>query len=261
MDFARQAKFLGFGYRTNVLGFRKLNHALKVLWISQIARVSMTAQFLNLGNKVPRELGTLLPKFRETVLKPALRMILVDMAKTTNFVNRIGIYYENPLIVKELEKQLTQLFEEPTTLDNLLLYCNNKLDLTIRVQHSPLGLRTYKQSELGLLLPVADAMRILLRWHDQEGLRPFEKAVGHAYDLSVISVYHDEANRLIGAMAKAVNMIALIDQSYSMDSALRVYFELIKLRASTDARALRLEPVLARSGNSALPLQARLFRN
>lgn len=79
LDFNLQRKVLGFGYRTCLNSFRRMCHALQVVFLANVAKVDYNTQVLNLRNKVPVDLESLLPQFKDEVLKPAIRSMLTDL--------------------------------------------------------------------------------------------------------------------------------------------------------------------------------------
>jgi len=72
LNFTRQASILGFGYKAVKPSFRKLNHALKVVFLANIAKIDMTSEVLNLRSKVPVDLNVNVPAFKAKVLQPIL---------------------------------------------------------------------------------------------------------------------------------------------------------------------------------------------
>lgn len=79
-----------------------MNHALKVLYLTQVPRLSITSQFFNLSNKFPRELEPLLPLFKETVLKPAVMQLLNVLDQLPTISNNTGLEFERDEHVREL---------------------------------------------------------------------------------------------------------------------------------------------------------------
>jgi hypothetical protein len=79
LDFNLQRKVLGFGYRTCINSFIRMNHALQVLYLANVAKVDFNTQVLNLRNKVPVDLDSLLPLFKADVLVPAIRLLMDDL--------------------------------------------------------------------------------------------------------------------------------------------------------------------------------------
>jgi hypothetical protein len=72
LNFTRQASILGFGHKAVKDSFRKLNHALKVVYLANIAKIDMTTEVLNLRSKVPVDLNVNVPAFKAQVLQPIL---------------------------------------------------------------------------------------------------------------------------------------------------------------------------------------------
>jgi hypothetical protein len=96
MSFHKGIHILGYGYKTNTETFRKMNHALRVIFLSMIPRLSFTAHYLGLGNKFPKDLEGLLPQFKQEVLKPAVSKLMTDMASIPNLTKSVGLLIETP---------------------------------------------------------------------------------------------------------------------------------------------------------------------
>jgi len=64
-------RVLGFGYLARRKSFRKLNHALQLIRISQIAKVDFNTDVLKLRGKSPKDFdGIYLEIFKSKVLYP-----------------------------------------------------------------------------------------------------------------------------------------------------------------------------------------------
>lgn len=72
LNFNTQAHILGFGFKAIKSSFRKLNHALKVVYLANIAKVDFTTDVLSLRSKVPVDLNVNVPAFKAQVLQPIL---------------------------------------------------------------------------------------------------------------------------------------------------------------------------------------------
>lgn len=70
LSFALQAKVLGYGFRANKSSFRKMNAALKAVWLSNVAKVDFNSQTLELARRVPLDLSVNVSAFINTVLFP-----------------------------------------------------------------------------------------------------------------------------------------------------------------------------------------------
>jgi hypothetical protein len=72
-----------------------LNHALKVIFLAGIPKISFTSEYFNKVNKVPRDLEPLLPLFKETVLKPATGRLFSDMARALSLHKEVSWLIES----------------------------------------------------------------------------------------------------------------------------------------------------------------------
>lgn len=78
LKFTAQGRFLGFGYKTAKESFKRMNVALKAVYLANIAKVDLTKDTLNLGKKFPRDINLLVPEYVERVIVPLLERTLAD---------------------------------------------------------------------------------------------------------------------------------------------------------------------------------------
>lgn len=152
LTFQEQAKFLGFGYKTNKVSFRNLNHALKVLWITSIPKISMTSQVFNLNNKIPRELESLFPMFKQEVLFAALKQAFLDKEVFVGQkFNSVGLSKQLAVVCRKdddtvynwLTSELTKAKGYPVNLHRDLnnlstMHRHSFADITISTNRDPL---------------------------------------------------------------------------------------------------------------------------
>lgn len=75
--------------------FKRLNHALKVVFLAGIPKISFTSEYFNKVNKVPRDLEPLLPLFKKTVLEPATSRLFADMARALSLHKEVNYLIES----------------------------------------------------------------------------------------------------------------------------------------------------------------------
>jgi len=105
LPFHLQAKILGHGYKTEVSCFRRMNHSLKVLFLANMTKSNINSDFLNLGQKVPKEIDLLLPEFKKSVLKPVMSGIMQDINSVTSLATKsypprtdpLGLFFNKTL--------------------------------------------------------------------------------------------------------------------------------------------------------------------
>jgi hypothetical protein len=56
-----------------------MNHALRVIFLSNISRQNFTSEVFNLGQKKSKSLDLLLPGFIDTALKPVMSQLMTDL--------------------------------------------------------------------------------------------------------------------------------------------------------------------------------------
>jgi hypothetical protein len=147
IPFNKQASLLGYGYKTETQCFRKLNHALKVLFLANIAKCNINSEFLNLGQKVPKEIDQLLPDFKAKVLKPVMKGIMLDMNALIEIGRKfyppksdpLGIYF-NPT--------LDPLFGIPSK--RIARFNYETLEYLVRFQGIIKGTKVLKEAHLML---------------------------------------------------------------------------------------------------------------
>lgn len=79
LDFVNQVKILGFGYKTSIGNFRKMCHALQLVWLVNVAKLDFNSSILAKRSKTPVEFDNMLPLFKKDVLKPAISALMRDM--------------------------------------------------------------------------------------------------------------------------------------------------------------------------------------
>jgi hypothetical protein len=67
-------RILGFGYLARSKPFKKMSHALQMIYLSQIAKVDFNTDILRLRSRAPKDFDTIyLDIFKSKVLYPLFR--------------------------------------------------------------------------------------------------------------------------------------------------------------------------------------------
>lgn len=235
MPFNKQAKFLGHGYKANIQHWRSMNHALKVVYLAGIPRISFTANYFNLNNKFPKDLEGLLPQFKSTVLKPCVSQLMTSMNS-----------------LKTLHKEVSLLIETPENISSVL----SSFDHQNILRTTSFNEET-KQNE------------IIYVWkhngnkvdYDYFNLPPMlARQLKFSYDCAYSTIVVAEANNILEQLSGALDLVHDLNKIKTMDQALEVYIKLLKERATTDVSVLKLSKIIMRKQGK-LPFQARLFRS
>jgi len=73
LSFDRQARILGFGYLARRKSFKRLNHALQLVFVNLIAKADINTQVLSLRRGAPKDFNsTYLMYFKREVLCPLI---------------------------------------------------------------------------------------------------------------------------------------------------------------------------------------------
>jgi len=93
LSFLRQAHVLGYGYKAVKSSFRRMNHALKVVFLANIAKVDFNSDVLNLVRRVPIDLNVNVAAFKDQVLRPFLRGMNSPVAKVYHLFDELPSIY------------------------------------------------------------------------------------------------------------------------------------------------------------------------
>jgi hypothetical protein len=93
LSLLRQAHILGYGYQAVKTSFRKMNHALKVVYLANIAKVDFNSDVLNLVRRVPIDLNVNVGAFKDKVLRPFLRGMDSPVAKVYHLFDELPSIY------------------------------------------------------------------------------------------------------------------------------------------------------------------------
>lgn len=259
LNFCRQARILGFGYRTDVLSFRKMNHALKVLYLTNIAKIDFNTDVLKLQYKAPINLDLNVQSFIETVLKPILKdlqtklygrfadlthpQVLENVRSTDeslavkdtveNFVGdggKVSMYkiVTGPLMAKRLNGSY---FYKTTTYS--FLDSDDPKDQMKFPKFKPVGINEDPE------LTDKNLKSLMVYLHQQ--------------------VVADEVPMILEQLGRAYSTFDL-RLIKTMDECLNAYIVLSRLKAIQEIAALRLQGVEL-TPSKKLPMQARLFRS
>jgi hypothetical protein len=76
LSWERQMRVLGYGYLARRKSFRKFNHAMQLVYLSQIAKVDFNTDVLRLNRRAPKDFDTIyLDIFKSKVLYPLFRRL------------------------------------------------------------------------------------------------------------------------------------------------------------------------------------------
>lgn len=82
LGWERQMQVLGFGYLARRKSFKKLNHAMQCLFLSQIAKADFNTDTLKLRRKAPSDFDTIyLDIFKSKVLYPLFSRLFMQYRK------------------------------------------------------------------------------------------------------------------------------------------------------------------------------------
>lgn len=257
IPFAKQARILGYGYRTCVTSFRKMNHALKVLFLTNIAKVDFTTDVLQLQYKTPIDLNKNVDQFKETVLKPILRDLQVKLygrfADLTNPQVLENVrYVDETFAVKET---VNKFVGENDKIMNKLVSSHLKAKRLV-------GEYFYKNRTY-LFLNSLDP-KDLLKFPDFKSLKGVESDQLVETNLRALAVYlhqtvvGDEVPMILHKLQIALSAFDL-RLIKTMDECLNAYIIISRLKAIQEIAALRLQGVKL-TPSTRLPMQARLFR-
>nr|QIR30239.1 RNA-dependent RNA polymerase [Plasmopara viticola lesion associated mitovirus 16] len=86
LSWDRQARVLGFGYLARRKSFKKMNHALQLVYLSQIVKSDFNTEILALRRGAPKDFNTVYLKlFSKQVLEPLARLIKQRPASYSEF--------------------------------------------------------------------------------------------------------------------------------------------------------------------------------
>jgi hypothetical protein len=260
LNFYQQAKILGYGYHTCKTSFRKMNHALKVLYLTNIAKIDFTSEVLQLQHKVPIDLNANVQAFKDTVLKP----ILVDLK-----VKLYGKFadLEHPQVLENIRGTN----EEFIVRETIEVWSNSDSNSSLLSELFERGINTERLGG-----KYFSEKRLPTFVHpDDPGMDPkeyakFVSSLGYedpaltAKNLNSLMVYlhqqvvNDEVPVILERLRKAISSfdLRLID---TLDECLSAYLLISRLKAIQEIAALRLEGTVL-TPSKKLPYQARLFR-
>lgn len=259
LNFCRQARILGFGYKTNVLSFRKMNHALKVLYLTNIAKIDFNTDVLKLQYKAPIDLNLNVQSFIETVLKPILRDLQIKLYGRFADLTHPQVL-ENVRSTDEslAVKDTVENFVEDGGKESMYKIVTGRL-MAKRLN----GSYFYKTTTYSFL--DSDDPKDQMKF-------PKFKSVGINEDpeltdknLKSLMVYlhqqvvADEVPLILEQLRQALSTFDL-RLIKTMDECLNAYVVISRLKAIQEIAALRLQGVEL-TPSKKLPMQARLFRS
>lgn len=261
LTFVQQAKILGFGYRTCKTSFRKMPHALKVLYLTNIAKIDFTSEVLQLQYKTPIDLQGNVQSFKDTVLVPILRDLKSKL---------YGPYadLEHPQVLENVRNASEALAVKDTVQKWTQEPGNSSLlsDMFERgILAERLGGKYFSEKRLPTFVDPTDPGSLVPKEYAK-----FVKSMGYedplltATNLNSLMVYlhqqvvNDEVPVILERLRKALSSfdLRLID---TLDECLSAYLLVSRLKAIQEVAALRLEGQVL-TPSKKLPYQARLFR-
>jgi len=97
LSWDRQARVLGHGYRARAKSFRRLNHALQAVWLSQIVKADFNTDILSLRRGAPKDFNReYLQIFTQDVLKPLHSLI----TRRTTWIKEFADFNQKLLVDK-----------------------------------------------------------------------------------------------------------------------------------------------------------------
>nr|QIR30238.1 RNA-dependent RNA polymerase [Plasmopara viticola lesion associated mitovirus 15] len=93
LSWDRQARVLGFGYLSRRKSFKKMNHALQLVYLSQIVKADFNTDILSLRRGAPKDFNEIyLYLFTDKVLLPLFRLFKTRPAVYSEFQSSIQNY-------------------------------------------------------------------------------------------------------------------------------------------------------------------------
>lgn len=75
-------RILGHGYLARRKSFKKMSHALQLIYISQIVKADFNSDVLRLKGRLPEDLNTIfLDLFKSKVLFPLFKTLFAELAR------------------------------------------------------------------------------------------------------------------------------------------------------------------------------------
>lgn len=229
LDFFAQAKILGYGFSAIKPSFRKLNHALKVVYLANIAKIDINSQVLSLRAKLPVDLNVNVPLFKQQVLQPIFDdlkagfqisgddwdndygIAVLDVDEETRFES---ILYNTPYYVIDWATAHPEMFKSS---------CNEMLEFTSK--------------------SFEEVQAIVLA-----GMK------SNAFHLT-----KDEAPYIISQLQRTLFGFD-IDAIRTFDECLSCYLIVTKMKAIQDIAIHKLDPKVKITRQAKLPYQVKLFR-
>lgn len=247
LSFSEQAKILGFGHIAIRGGqsFRKLNHALKVLYLANIAKIDFNTDVLSLRSKSPIDFDKNVESFKTQVLKPILDALDRGFhgypTGDPNVAYSISPSFRWKSEVKYAEPFLRDWFKTPMG-QHLL---RQETDILF-------------SKTTGIILdqnltPLIDNPKLRTQYENFALQIQSDTLLLHKELVNV------DSYKIFEDLYKALNSIKL-DELITFDDCLSAYLKIQRLKCVQDLNVLRLNKRDAFRPSVKLPYQARLFR-
>lgn len=244
LSFTRQAHILGFGFKAIKTEFMKMNHALKVLFLANTAKVDFTTDILQLMSKTPIVFDNFVDTFKAEVLKPVLdnldRGFHGYPTGDPNVKYAISPSTRWKDEMKTHQSRVRDWFETSQGIH----FLNEE---TQRIYIKTIGI---KFDDIG---------NSLMNSENQKTWDKIAYLIKGETLLMSSELTNYESSRIFEKLYKALNSVDLAGIN-TFDECLKAYLLILRLRAVQEIGTLRLQKKEQLMKSIKLPYQARMFR-